>query len=94
MEAKKLAFYLIGFMALLAVIFLPGFSELQRLREENAGYQRRIEVLEVTNDKLKEELVKLEEDPDYVEKRAREKLGIVRKGEIIYRKKEANNAPF
>ncbi len=94
MEAKKIAFYLIGIITLLVIVFLPGYSEFQRLREENAGYQSRIEVLEETNDKLKEELVKLQEDPDYVEKRAREKLGIVRKGEIIYRKKEASDDSF
>ena len=67
------------------VLFLPGFSELQKLREENNQYKKRIGFLEEHNNKLKEELSKLEQDPVFLEKQAREKLGIVKKGEIIYR---------
>jgi len=32
----------------------------------------------------------MREDPEYVEKRAREKLGISKKGEMIYRAKGEN----
>ncbi len=57
------------------------------MREANEQYEKRIELLEEHNDKLKEELAKMQKDPDYVEKKARDKLGVVKKGEIIYRKK-------
>ena len=72
----------------LGIIFLPNYSELHKLREENEQLERRILLLEEHNNQLKEELQKMKQDPDYVEKRAREKLGIIKKGEIIYRKNE------
>ncbi len=75
------------FLTALGVVFLPGFSRLQKLREKNDQLQKRIKLLEKHNDKLKGELLKMREDPEYVEKRAREKLGIIKKGEIIYRAK-------
>ncbi len=69
------------------VVFLPGYSELHKLRDKNGQLRSRIRLLEEHNDKLKEELLKMKEDPVFVEKKAREKLGIVRKGEVIYRGK-------
>lgn len=86
MEGKRIAFYLLGFLALVCVIFLPGFSRLHKLREENEQLQKRIELLQDHNDILEDELAKMRQDPAYVEKKAREKLGIVKKGEVIYRK--------
>jgi cell division protein FtsB len=35
---------------------------------------------------LKDELSKMEKDSGYVEKKAREKLGIIEKGEVVYKK--------
>jgi cell division protein FtsB len=84
MEKKRLIVILIAITALLVVIFLPGFSELQKLREENDQYKKRVGFLEQRNNKLKGELSRLKRDPVYLEKKAREKLGIVKKGEIIY----------
>ena len=44
--------------------------------------EKRKEELEEANRRLEEEKYKLEHDIEYIEKRAREKLGIVKKGEI------------
>ena len=88
MEKKRIIAYCAFFTALACIIFLPEYSALNRLREENDHYKKRIELLENRNDGLKEELVKLREDPNYVERKAREKLGIVKKGEVIYRPTE------
>jgi cell division protein FtsB len=85
MERKKIVLYLLLIAVVIAVVFLPGFSELQRLREENDRYKQRISLLRRRNDTLREELSKMREDPLYLEKKAREKLGIVKEGEIIYR---------
>jgi len=85
MEKKKLIFYFIFFSAILCVLFLPGYSQLQKLKEENKEHKKRIQFLQEHNVELEEELSNLREDPDYIEKKAREKLGIVKKGEIIYR---------
>jgi cell division protein FtsB len=85
MEAKRIIFYIIALGVILAVIFLPGYSRLVELREENEIYQKRIDLLEEHNKRLDRELTQFREDPSYVERKAREKLGVVRKGEIIYR---------
>lgn len=81
--AKKKVIFIIIAVFLLIGIFFPGFSRLQMLREENRNLQKRIEILKKTNKELREEKEKLEKDPTYVEKIAREKLGMARKGEII-----------
>ncbi|MFH1395474.1 MAG: septum formation initiator family protein [Candidatus Omnitrophota bacterium] len=88
MERKKIIFYILGILTILCVIFLPGYSKMQRLREENREKVQRIKLLKENNRKLNSELTKMKEDPEYVERKAREKLGIVKKGEVIYRKKE------
>lgn len=88
MEAKKIALYVLGILAIVSIVFYPGQSELIKLRSENEQYQKRISLLEERNDELKTELAKMREDPSYIEKKAREKLGIVKKGEVIYKKSE------
>ncbi len=85
MEKKRIAVYALVGLAAVCVVFLPGYSELHKLREENEQLGRRIVLLEEHNDQLKEELQKMKQDPDYVEKRAREKLGVIKEGEIVYR---------
>ncbi|MDD5634557.1 MAG: septum formation initiator family protein [Candidatus Omnitrophica bacterium] len=85
MEKKKIIWYVVILSALICVIFLPGLTDLHKLRAENEKHKKRIQLLEERNDELKEELLRLQKDPVYVEKKAREKLGIVKKGEIIYK---------
>ncbi len=82
MKKKKLIQLILGIIVLIA-IFLPGFAKLQELKEENRSLKRRIEMLKRTNEELSGEKEKLEEDPEYMEKIAREKLGMTKEGEII-----------
>ena len=86
MERKKLIIYITAILAVFCIVFLPGYSRMQKLREKNEEYQQRIELLEANNIELKNELFKMEQDPEYLEKRAREKLGIVKEGEILYKR--------
>ena len=86
MERKKLVIYIIAVLAVVTIVFLPGYSRMQKLREKSEEYLQRIELLEANNDRLKNELFKMEQDPEYLEKRAREKLGIVKEGEFLYKK--------
>jgi cell division protein FtsB len=72
--------------AVLTALFLPGFSQLQELKAERELYRKRISLLEEYNVALQEEIEKMREDPLYIEKKARDKLGIVRKGEVVYRR--------
>ncbi|MBU0570723.1 MAG: septum formation initiator family protein [Candidatus Omnitrophica bacterium] len=86
MARKKIIFWAIVVIIMLGVVFLPRFSELQRLREENANIKKSIILLRQDNEALTEEVRRMEQDPWYVEKKAREKLGIIKKGEYIYKK--------
>lgn len=55
------------------------------MREKNREYKRQIEMLKKKNAELAEENRMLEEDPEYLEKVAREKMGLIKEGEVIYR---------
>ena len=84
MERKKIVIQTAIIVVLMTVILVPGQIRLQKLQEENKRYKKRIEILKEHNQGLEKELLRTKEDPDYVEKKARDKLGIVRKGEVIY----------
>ena len=83
--AKKRLIIFIALAIILLLIFLPGFSRHQRLLSQQKSLKKRIADLEEANERLEEEKHKLETDIEYIEKRAREKLGIVKKNEIPYK---------
>jgi cell division protein FtsB len=76
------AFWLFGITVFLLIIFLPGYSKIQELRDRNRDLETKIKRLTIENSLLQQELKRIDSDPVYQEKIAREKLGIVRKGEI------------
>jgi cell division protein FtsB len=76
------AFWLFGISVFLLVIFLPGYTKLQELRDKNRDLTAKIKRLNVDNYLLQEEIKRIQNDPVYQEKIAREKMGVVRKGEI------------
>jgi cell division protein FtsB len=78
----KKAFWFSGIALLLLVIFLPGYTKLQELRDKNRDLEAKIERLKIESVLLQQELKNIENDPLYQEKIAREKMGVVRKGEI------------
>jgi len=57
---------------------------MQDLKQKNLDYERQIEVLKAKKAKLEEEKRLLESDPLYLEKVAREKMGLIREGEVVY----------
>jgi cell division protein FtsL len=83
--AKKNLILFFAVVIILILIFFPGFSKYQKLSSEQRSLKKRIEELEEANRRLEEEKYKLENDIEYIERRAREKLGIVRKDEIPYK---------
>lgn len=83
--AKKKLILIFSVLVILVLIFLPSFSKYQKLLSEQKRLIQRIEELEGANRRLEEEKYKLETDIEYIERRAREKLGIVKKDEIPYR---------
>lgn len=64
------------------ILFIPGFTKLQGLRDKNVDLEDKIRRLNIENALLNQELRRIENDPVYQERIAREKMGVVRKGEI------------
>ena len=79
------AFWLFGISVFLLVLFLPGYTKLQELRDKNRDLGKKIKRLNIENYLLQEEIKRMQNDPVYQEKIAREKMGVVRKGEIPIR---------
>ena len=58
---------------------------MQDHRQKNLEYEKKIVELQRRNEELKEEKQRLIEDPVYLERVARERMGLVREGEKVYR---------
>lgn len=79
-------FVIFCFAALImALVFIKPYSRYKELKIKNNVLIKELEHLKKVNKTLEEEKKALEQDSDFVEKRAREKMGIVREGEIIYK---------
>ena len=78
----KKAFWLFGLAVFILIIFLPGYTKLQELGDRNKDLELKIKNLNIENALLQQELNRVENDPVYQEKIVRQKLGVVRKGEI------------
>lgn len=82
LSTLRKAFWLFGVSLFLLLIFLPGYTKLQELRDRNRDLEIKIRKLRVENSLLDQELKRIQDDPFYQERIAREKMGVVRKGEI------------
>ena len=91
----KNGIFLFIFAFFVLAVFLPSYSNLQDLRSRNAALQEEVKFLEQKNKDLLKEKKLLTEDPVYLEAVGREKLGIVRDGEMVLklRKEEENKQP-
>ena len=58
---------------------------MQDLKAKNSNYERQIYDLKMKNRQLAAEKKLLDNDPVYLEKVAREKMGLIKEGEVIYR---------
>ena len=81
----KNAIWLFVFALLTLIFFLPSYTQMQDLKHKNMEYERQIEELTMKNAKLKEEKRLLSEDPEYFERVGRQKMGLVRENEVIYK---------
>ena len=72
-------------LVIIGAIFLPGYIKFMQLKIRNMRMESEISRLEKENLKLYKEKKRLEEDINYVEKVARESLGVTKKGEIPIR---------
>lgn len=81
----KNALWLFGITVAILIFFLPSYAKMQDLRAKNEEYAKRIEVLQKRNAALEKEKHLLETDPAYLEKVARNKMGLIKEGEKVYR---------
>lgn len=70
------------FAIVCCIILTPGYIKVRHLRKEISQVQENIRRLEKENENLRIEIEKLENDPFTIEKKAREKLGMVKEGEL------------
>lgn len=77
--------YFLLCLVILLVIFFPGYCHMQELRQKNRDLEEKIKELQAENLKFSQERERLEKDPEYLERVGREKLGIVKKGEVVYK---------
>jgi cell division protein FtsB len=92
-----------GLCCLLAALFLfttfgeRGILHIRRLKEEKRDLDEKNYLLQKENSALRERIKRLRHDNLFLEKIAREELGLVRPGEIIYRfaaEQRKRNRPF
>lgn len=81
----KRLFWLAVIILVLLIIFLPGYTKFQELKEKNRELEVKIGKVKIENSLLQDEILRIQEDPVYQEEVIREKLGVVRKGEVIYK---------
>ncbi|MCM8783026.1 MAG: septum formation initiator family protein [Candidatus Omnitrophica bacterium] len=63
-------------------IFLSSFTQLQELKDKNRKIDAMIEKLKQENAILEQQIQYLKKEPVYQEGILREKMGVVRKGEV------------
>ncbi|MFC1631048.1 septum formation initiator family protein [Candidatus Omnitrophota bacterium] len=85
MGEKKIIILFLVAAVLLGIIFIPGYLNLKRLSRENQDLEKQMEQVRQENQRLAVQQQRLTNDPFYVEKVAREKLGVAKKGEVVYR---------
>ncbi len=94
-KIKIKPFYVVIAIALI-IIFLPGYAKFMELQAKSEWLEKEIERMEKENIRLYNEKLKLEKDINYIEKVARESLGLTREGEIpvkIEKESSADDTP-
>ena len=81
----KNAIWLFVITTFIFIYFLPSYTKMQDLKQKNLEYQQQIRELQGKNAKLEKEKRLLETDPAYLEKVAREKMGLIKEGEVVYK---------
>jgi len=71
------------FVAILLAAFLPPFIKYQQINYKSRALDRQLKSVKEEIKRLEEEKRRLETDIIYVEKRARDRTGVAKKGEII-----------
>jgi cell division protein FtsB len=81
----KNVIFLFVVLAAVFVVYLPSYMQMQDLRGRNLTFEKRINDLEAENIKIAEEQNRLKTDPEYFERVARERMGLIKDGEVVYK---------
>ena len=68
----------------LAIAGARGFLAMWRLQHEVGQLAQEVRAIEAESRRLRREVQRLHHDPHYIEKIAREELGLVRPGEVVF----------
>ncbi|MDP2913310.1 MAG: septum formation initiator family protein [Candidatus Omnitrophota bacterium] len=80
-KVKALKLYIA--IGVLLLVFIPPFAKFQELCYKRRKLEDRLISLRSENKKLANEKRRLETDIAYIEKKVRDRIGVVRKGEIV-----------
>ncbi|MBI1884322.1 MAG: septum formation initiator family protein [Chlamydiae bacterium] len=75
----------VALLSVLIYLFSPNFLHLTQIYRQMKALDEEVKQLQVRNQNLQEEIFKLKNNPLYVEKVAREELGMSKPKEIIYK---------
>ncbi len=78
---KNLRLFII--LVILFIVFLPGFAKLQELKAKLAETEEKIRKAQRQNVILEQRIAQLQNNTAYLEMVARDKMGIVKKGETV-----------
>lgn len=84
----KVGRYLFGFVLLMAALITfgdRGLIDNYRMNEKLVSLQKVNHGITLENIALKKNITLLRDDPSYIEKMARNELGMVKKGDLVYR---------
>jgi cell division protein FtsB len=87
--AKKGITKVVIFIAIILAIFLPSFAKYQELLFRYRNVDRQLKAAQLEIKRLQVEKTRLETDITYIEQKAREKIGVVKKGEIVLKESPA-----
>lgn len=80
--ARNFILYLV--CAIVLIFFVPGLAKIQELKSRNRFLNDKIIEVKKENLTLKKEVQRLKNDSVYLESVARDKMGVIKKGEVVY----------
>lgn len=83
---------IIGFIFIFSFGYVRQMLTINRIQKEIAEKQTQLEEIKAKNDRLQDEVNKINEgSTDYLEKLARERLGMIKPGEKVVNTEEASD---
>ncbi|HKW29394.1 MAG TPA: septum formation initiator family protein [Verrucomicrobiae bacterium] len=84
---------IVALLLLIGMKFLPLLQQNERMRADILRLQTQLQIEEAKSKQLQAQIDELRNDPNAIERLAREKLGYARPGETVIHFEPATNAP-